>query len=68
MRLTYCPGRNASRLNASPLIDRAMVLADNWRTSLMAASKLACSVLHSCEDAGMRSTQSASARIWQVST
>ncbi|MNH33480.1 hypothetical protein D3C79_940020 [compost metagenome] len=68
MRLTYCPGKKASLLSDSPLIDRAMVLADNWRTSLMAAWKLACSVLHSCEDAGMRTTQSLSARIWQVST
>ncbi|MNN88992.1 hypothetical protein D3C81_2067470 [compost metagenome] len=68
MRLTYCPGRKARRLRASPLIDRAMVLADSWRTSLMAASKLACSVLHNCDEAGMRMTQSLSARIWQVST
>ncbi|MNZ81590.1 hypothetical protein D3C78_1002620 [compost metagenome] len=55
-------------LSDSPLIDSAMVLADSWRTSLMAASKLACWVLQTSEDAGTRTTQSLSARIWQVST
>ena len=45
-----------------------MVLSDSWRTALMAASKLACWVLHSADEAGTRTTQSLAARIWQVST
>ncbi|MCY1188678.1 hypothetical protein D9M73_298140 [compost metagenome] len=55
-------------LSDSHLIDSAMVLADSWRTSLMAASKLACWVLQTSDEAGMRMTQSLSARIWHVST
>ncbi|MNL32134.1 hypothetical protein D3C87_1539660 [compost metagenome] len=37
-RFTYCPGRNASLLRDSPLIDSAIVLSDSWRTALMVAS------------------------------
>ncbi|MNP48684.1 hypothetical protein D3C76_1428200 [compost metagenome] len=66
--MTYCPGRNASLLSDSPLIDSAMVLSDSWRTALMLASKLDFWVLHTSDEAGTRTTQSLSARIWQVST
>ncbi|MCY1308952.1 hypothetical protein D9M68_881980 [compost metagenome] len=55
-------------LRDSPLMDSEMVLSDSWRTALMLASKLACWVLQTSEDAGTRTTQSLSARIWQVST